>query len=220
MDQPPDPIITLDVGGKVMRTRRSTLTRSSRYFANLFAGPFRPEDGPVFLDCDPDVFEDALYFFRHQRLHTGAPTEKLRDLALLYSIDDLLEETTHRLEADRLIGTWQHKFVEREGDGRMTLVDTEFTIYEAEKKFWMYACFFRDDSGIDSRISKDDLEDTVNFHGELIQNGEDYHVTFPQGGSTKLSLRGHVIIFGDSDEDDPSEVKMKVVAMRKNSKSV
>ena len=63
----PDPVLTLDVGGTLMKTRQGTLTGSSVYFNNLFNGPFKTENQHLFVDCDPAIFIHVLHYFRYHR---------------------------------------------------------------------------------------------------------------------------------------------------------
>lgn len=85
-----DAIITLDVGGKVFRTSRSTLckfpeTPLARMFAENF--PMRPSsvtDGYPFLDDDPIAFDNILDFLRSNTLtlkdlHDAERTRKTAD---------------------------------------------------------------------------------------------------------------------------------------------
>lgn len=67
-----DPIIGLDVGGKLFYTHRSTLTNSGSYFAARFGGMFSAgsswTDGRgrnvYFLDADGILFEHILSYVR------------------------------------------------------------------------------------------------------------------------------------------------------------
>ena len=95
-----DPWFSLEVSGTRRKTRKSILTWSSRYFQQILDGPFKPEEGELLLDCDVAAFDYVLYFFRHHRLPEDAPTEKVRDVAKMYSVDELLEETDRRLEIE------------------------------------------------------------------------------------------------------------------------
>eukprot|EP00931_Biecheleriopsis_adriatica_P059995 TRINITY_DN35991_c0_g1_i1.p1 TRINITY_DN35991_c0_g1~~TRINITY_DN35991_c0_g1_i1.p1 ORF type:complete len:300 (+),score=29.71 TRINITY_DN35991_c0_g1_i1:42-902(+) len=124
-----DPIITLNVGGKPLQTRCSTLVQSSSYFRNVLDGPFKLETGEVFLDCDAHAFEHALHFFRHGKLRTNAPLEDVRDIATLYSIDSLLQEAN----TERLLGTWRFKFTK---GGKVR--DACFTVYRDSGRLFYY----------------------------------------------------------------------------------
>lgn len=65
-----DPVITLDVGGTCFRTRASTLTNGSAYFAAMLSGNWAEHaEEDMFVDRDPGVFTHILQMLRgHQNL--------------------------------------------------------------------------------------------------------------------------------------------------------
>jgi len=77
-----DDILTLNVGGTLFTTRRSTLCLCEGcYLANLFSGRWddsieKDSEGRFFLDFDPGSFRLALDFLRSIRLeHSSAPIQ-------------------------------------------------------------------------------------------------------------------------------------------------
>lgn len=63
--------VTLDVGGRLFRTTRTTLCKDGNsvlhaMFATKARIPATPdEDGVYFMDCDPDAFAHILNYLRH-----------------------------------------------------------------------------------------------------------------------------------------------------------
>ena len=60
-------MIILLVGGTRFHTRKSTLTEKSTYFASLLSGRWsdaQSDDGTLFVDADPKVFEHLLAYMR------------------------------------------------------------------------------------------------------------------------------------------------------------
>jgi hypothetical protein len=58
-----DIIVTLDVGGKVFKTNKSTLMKSE-YFNNLFNDTKIDYSNPIFLDRSYSSFKHILHFLR------------------------------------------------------------------------------------------------------------------------------------------------------------
>lgn len=55
-------VITLDIGGTIVKTRKSTLERSEVLKARLTR--WHDGNGPLFIDDDPDEFKKVLYMLR------------------------------------------------------------------------------------------------------------------------------------------------------------
>eukprot|EP00929_Paragymnodinium_shiwhaense_P013982 TRINITY_DN121838_c0_g1_i1.p1 TRINITY_DN121838_c0_g1~~TRINITY_DN121838_c0_g1_i1.p1 ORF type:complete len:240 (+),score=25.15 TRINITY_DN121838_c0_g1_i1:61-780(+) len=192
-----DPVITLDVGGTVMKTRRSTLTWGSVYFRNLYSCGFKAADSHLFLDCDPSIFVHVLHYFRHRKLRANAPLEDVRDVASLFSIDALLEEVDRLLEVQRMVGLWKCKRSD---------LETLFIIYEREGSLWYYEDQTEDDPNFE-------LPPTV--HAKLHKNGEYYVLPrtkddprqdsdFVTLAAMRLKLHGAMLACSNqsSDQDD------------------
>mmetsp|Transcript_125414 Transcript_125414/g.250307 ORF Transcript_125414/g.250307 Transcript_125414/m.250307 type:complete len:214 (-) Transcript_125414:149-790(-) len=191
-----DPVITLNVGGTRKQTRRSTLTWSSRYFKNIFDGPFKPEDGELFLDCDIVTFEYVLYFFRHHRLPRDAPMEKVKDVANMFSVDKLVEETERRLECERLVGTWHYEI--KDVDEKCT--DNTFEIYEKELQLWFHVF---------------DVDLDEHLHGQL-KKDEDRYIVQEKWGSWHLRPSGQMLLVGEGESgEDAKSMRTDVLAIRK-----
>lgn len=107
-----DPIISLNVGGKLISTRRSTLQRMpDTVLALICVSPWsesvtKDNDGRIFFDCDPWAFEYIL-----NQLRDWAPTrkvfdlprdrqerERIRSLCRLLNFDTQLTDGIHRHE--------------------------------------------------------------------------------------------------------------------------
>lgn len=75
-----DKLISLNIGGKVFQTLKSTVSNISPFFANLFSDEWkdsgrktiRDKDGNIFIDRSPQYFEHLLDWSRH-----GGDTEDL-----------------------------------------------------------------------------------------------------------------------------------------------
>jgi len=83
--EPEDEVLTLNVGGELLTTRRSTLCLyEGSYLANIFSGRWescieRDRQGHFFLDFDPISFRLILNFLRSKRIESsvapvGPPT--------------------------------------------------------------------------------------------------------------------------------------------------
>lgn len=72
-----DPAVTLDIGGRLFKTHRSTLTAQSGYFRTMFdtryhfaeasngkSGNQTGRDVPIFIDRNPEAFHHILEFLR------------------------------------------------------------------------------------------------------------------------------------------------------------
>eukprot|EP00933_Yihiella_yeosuensis_P068518 TRINITY_DN74211_c0_g1_i1.p1 TRINITY_DN74211_c0_g1~~TRINITY_DN74211_c0_g1_i1.p1 ORF type:complete len:271 (-),score=33.52 TRINITY_DN74211_c0_g1_i1:82-894(-) len=100
----PDDVVSLDVGGLIFKTWRSTLISKSKYFRALLSGNFK-DDGrekPLFVDADPDIFKHILEYCRSHRLTATAPLEEVMSFASRYAFDDLEEQAKICLT----IGKW------------------------------------------------------------------------------------------------------------------
>jgi hypothetical protein len=65
-------IVTLDVGGQLFKTRRSTLMSRSVYFQRMWNPQFvfaEAAESTVFLDRDPVLFRHVLAYLRNPRVH-------------------------------------------------------------------------------------------------------------------------------------------------------
>eukprot|EP00929_Paragymnodinium_shiwhaense_P112862 TRINITY_DN81128_c0_g1_i1.p1 TRINITY_DN81128_c0_g1~~TRINITY_DN81128_c0_g1_i1.p1 ORF type:complete len:217 (+),score=14.88 TRINITY_DN81128_c0_g1_i1:60-710(+) len=194
-----DPVVTLDIGGARRRTRQSTLTWSSRYFRNIFEGPFRPEEGELFLDCDIAIFDHLLYYFRHHRLPQDVPSERVRDVANMYSVEELVEEMDRRLESERLIGSWHY---EVEDGGGCEFKDDSFVIYEKERGLWYHEYLSTGEGG-------------QHNHGPL-KKVCDYYIVKEQWGIRLLRPVGHTLLFCELElGEDIAPDQATVLAIRK-----
>lgn len=122
-----DPAVTLNVGGSRLQARLSSLTRRSRYFHNIYNGPFahRDRNDELFIDTDPKLFRHVLHFLRRGRVEAKAPLEALEHEARVYGIDELEEEARRQRIRGQLVGTWTYArnnhehfgfFISAEGD--------------------------------------------------------------------------------------------------------
>jgi len=63
-----DASIVLEVGERQFKTRVSTLTEESSFFASMFSGRWPGtlslEGGSIFVDADPDLFQHILRYLR------------------------------------------------------------------------------------------------------------------------------------------------------------
>jgi len=60
-------VVQLDVGGRKFKTTRGTLCDGSGYFKTFFSGNWsieKQDDGSIFVDADPDVFNLLLRYLR------------------------------------------------------------------------------------------------------------------------------------------------------------
>jgi hypothetical protein len=113
--------IQVNAGGRLFETTTTTLMSSGSKFFQALLGltgttlagrggevQRTPYDAPLFLDRDPDLFADVLYFMRSNRLSasTRRNVDRLEDLlaeadffvydALQQACDDSLEQQTKR----------------------------------------------------------------------------------------------------------------------------
>lgn len=63
--------VTLDIGGRLFKTHRSTLTSQSGYFRTMFDTRYQfaeasQESTAIFIDRNPDSFAHILEFLRRQ----------------------------------------------------------------------------------------------------------------------------------------------------------
>jgi len=86
----------------------SIRVRSSVYLRTLLSGPWK-RPGEVFLDCDAGAFAHVLDFFRYRELGPNAPLRDVRNIAKLYCIDSLVEETEKRMEFESMRGSWMYE---------------------------------------------------------------------------------------------------------------
>lgn len=107
-----DPLILLNIGGRPMTTRRSTLTRiPNTVLALAVTSPWsekitRDADGRLFFDCDPDLFQYLLRQLRDwssQRKVFDVPKEpfereRFRSLCLQLHFDSQLIDGIYRHE--------------------------------------------------------------------------------------------------------------------------
>lgn len=180
-----DPVITLNVGGTAMQTRRSTLTWSSVYFRNIFAGPFKAERGQLFVDCDPTIFIHVLHYFRHSKLRIDAPLADVHDVANLFSVDPLLEEIERLIEVQRLTGRWHCNH------GSM---HSDILIYEHEGCLWYYEDQDNEDLNYDEPPS---------YNQRLTREG-DFHITKdpPEGWlGVRVAARGNTLMLNSAEVD-------------------
>lgn len=122
-----DPAVILNVGGSRLQARLSSLTRRSRFFHNIYNGPFAHKDSneELFIDTDPELFRHVLHFLRRGRVEAQAPLEALEHEARVYGIDELEEEARRQRTRGQLVGTWTYArnnhehfgfFISAEGD--------------------------------------------------------------------------------------------------------
>merc|ERR1712062_382821 len=100
---------TLNVGGTHFQARRSTLTRTSRYFHNIYCGPFAckdPADGELFIDAEPEIFRHVLQFLRRGCLDSKAPVADLEQEARVFGMDELEEAAKRQRLRGQLLGCW------------------------------------------------------------------------------------------------------------------
>lgn len=74
-------IINLNVGGTIIKTRKSTLTRGGGFLESLVSGRHIPdldENGNIFIDLDPTHFRLVLDFLRYGETDTLMPMELKR----------------------------------------------------------------------------------------------------------------------------------------------
>lgn len=55
--------VKLNISGKLIEIEKSTLIKSG-YFNTLFNGNFKKPEEPIFVPCNPDVFDDIIRFLR------------------------------------------------------------------------------------------------------------------------------------------------------------
>lgn len=173
-----DEVITLNVGGVRAQTCCSTLTWSSAYFRNILSGPFKRNRGELFLDCDAVAFAHVLDFFRHHTLGPNAPLRDVHNIAKLYSIDILLDETAKRMEICSMVGTWHYEVIASESEYGIHLpVTRKYTIYEHESALW-----YHEVTGTGSCNS-----------GKVVRDGG---FSFARGewGAIRLARRGHAMM--------------------------
>jgi len=207
-----DPIITVNAGGRTMQTRRSTLTWSSRFFANIFNGSFQTTsaDEELFLDCCPDIFANhVLYFFRHRKLRPDVPIAQVEDIANLYSIDVLLEETRRLRAEQHLLGTWCYHWLKEAIEQK-----DWFTIYKKDDKLWLYGVGEKD---VDVDDVDDQVDDRVEYrHAELKQNTDFHYAQSESIGSWRFEVAGDKLLFESiAGIHDPSLMVPQILAYRK-----
>ena len=60
-----DKVVALNVGGRNIKTRMSTLANGSTYFRSLFSGEWAEDsDDEIFVDRDPSLFHHVLQLMR------------------------------------------------------------------------------------------------------------------------------------------------------------
>lgn len=62
-----NPIITLDVSGIIIKTKRETLCKRSHYFNDMLSDPSVKIENSIFVDYDPIIFNHVLNFMRDPR---------------------------------------------------------------------------------------------------------------------------------------------------------
>ena len=107
-----DPLISLNVGGKLLTTRRSTLQRMpDTVLALICVSPWsetvaKDDDGHIFFDCDPWAFEYLLNQLRDwspmrkvfDLPHDRQERERIRSLCRLLNFDTQLTDGIYRHE--------------------------------------------------------------------------------------------------------------------------
>lgn len=125
-------IITVDAGGRLFKTSTTTLSNSGAHFFRAMLGntgaalggtvassitppsvkrartePPAPEQKTFFVDCDPTIFEDVLYFMRRKALPFEdadiSRLERLKREAEYFVYDELAEACAKRLESLKVI---------------------------------------------------------------------------------------------------------------------
>lgn len=97
MDSPLDSLeqVTLQIGEKKFHTLIGTLTQRSDYSRAFFSGKFtvkKQDDGSIFIDADPVLFEYLLKYFRRGVFPLAFDKAKSHNYAL-YA--ELLEEARY-----------------------------------------------------------------------------------------------------------------------------
>ncbi|KAH8655701.1 BTB/POZ protein [Xylariales sp. PMI_506] len=110
--------ITLDVGGRRYKTFRSTLNRAN-LFKNIDWEENTQEDGSIFIDADPDLFEHILQFLRRGIMPV---LWNLKDGHDYPTYNALLEEARH-FQIPELISWLQEKRYQ-------IVVQTQLSLYE------------------------------------------------------------------------------------------
>lgn len=106
--------VTLQAGHRFFHTKIDTLVQRSRYFQDLFYGELpveKQQDGSIFLDVDPNVFEHLLRYMRHGLFPLAFSQKDGHDYKL-YA--DILKEALKfqlPLLCDWLKGEYYHKCV-------------------------------------------------------------------------------------------------------------
>eukprot|EP00931_Biecheleriopsis_adriatica_P078691 TRINITY_DN52108_c0_g1_i1.p1 TRINITY_DN52108_c0_g1~~TRINITY_DN52108_c0_g1_i1.p1 ORF type:complete len:289 (-),score=55.11 TRINITY_DN52108_c0_g1_i1:30-836(-) len=127
-----DPVVTLNVGGTIFQARCSSLTTRSRYFHNIYSGPFARRDSAeeLFIDADPQLFRHVLHFLRRGRLAHKAPLEDLEHEARVYGIDELEEAVRRQQHRNQLVGTWLYARNQKEQFGFFISADGDSMLYQ------------------------------------------------------------------------------------------
>jgi hypothetical protein len=92
-DDQEDRVVSLDVGGTIFKTNRSTLTLHSAYFKAIFSAEWKQHtttDNAIFLDHDPSVFASLLSFMRYGSIHAEKVSKEVLILAEYLKVDDLV----------------------------------------------------------------------------------------------------------------------------------
>lgn len=189
-----------------MQTRQSTLTWGSRYFRNIFNGPFKPHGEQLFLDCCPESFAHVLHFLRHRRLRPFASLADVEDIAEMFTIDCLLDEIDRRKEIESLLGVWYYwSYI----DG--TQKEFYFTIGLSSETLW-----FQEAKAAEEAVNILAEGKCAVYQGEVKKKGGVYYVQ-EDWGTLRLERKGLGLMIGFTQTPgvELDSVKSQSVATRK-----
>jgi len=155
-------VVTLNVGGRLFRTTRTTLTSEpDSVLGRMFdptspLPPARMIDGAFFIDANPAIFEVVLDFLRHRciLLPPNLPMEAVLAQARYFGLEDLLSrggedrgETRVRVNAGGTFFETTRATLTGQADSHLTnlLVHGEQEIFldVCPKAFEVLLCFLR-----------------------------------------------------------------------------
>lgn len=96
-------LVALNVGGTRFVTRWKTLTAEKTYFSNLLGDEgilIRDSEGPIFIDRNPDLFREILFFLRTGKVDLNNLTmdvSQLYDEAKFYQIQSLVAKLSQHI---------------------------------------------------------------------------------------------------------------------------
>merc|ERR1719433_163866 len=138
--------VSIDVGGRIFKTYRSTLTQFENsvlavMVSSKWSEGIQQSDGSFFLDMDPDVFDEILSFLRARRVRPSTRSSFSKDAA---DLAEYLGLPVHHMKGMRELTASYRRVGDKRGNnlafsirlrepGRVKIRSLSFSVQESCK---------------------------------------------------------------------------------------